>query len=88
MTDKVKTSDLLYQANALQERTDRELLQSEARCKLLEDALVYSAFAQHDTPQYMLPKGITLIDNDRVVVTLKDGRKVAARSGGSEHGDA
>lgn len=47
----------------------------------LEDALVYSAFAQHGTQQYMLPKGLTLIDNDRVEVTLKDGRKVTARSG-------
>lgn len=50
----------------------------------LEAALVYSAFAQHGTPLHMLPKGIALIDDDRVEVVLKDGRKVTARSGGSE----
>lgn len=47
----------------------------------LEAALVYSAFAQHGTPLHMLPKGIALIDDDRVEVVLKDGRKVTARSG-------
>lgn len=58
----------------------------EARIRDLETALVYSAFAQHGTPQYMLPKGIALIDNDRVVVTLKDGRKVTASDAGGEGG--
>jgi hypothetical protein len=56
------------------------------RIKDLEAALVYSAFAQHGTPLHMLPKGITLIDDDRVEVVLADGRKVTARSGGGEHG--
>lgn len=50
----------------------------ETRCKLLEAALVYSAFAQHGTPLHMLPKGITLINDDRVEVVLEDGRKVTA----------
>lgn len=68
--------------------TDTDLLLGEAadRIEEMEAALVYSAFAQHRTPLYMLPEGVSLIDNDRVEVVLADGRKVTARSGGSEHG--
>lgn len=40
-------------------------------------ALIYACFAQHKTPQYMLPKGITLINGDAVEVTV-DGVKVYA----------
>lgn len=41
---------------------------------LLEDALVYVATAGHDTSIHMLPKGVTLFDNDGVQVKLPDGR--------------
>ena len=43
----------------------------------LRKALVYTAFALHDTPQYMLAQGITLIDGDTVRVS-RDGRTVEA----------
>ena len=43
----------------------------------LRKALVYAAFALHDTPQYMLAQGITLIDGDTVRVS-RDGWTVEA----------
>ena len=43
----------------------------------LRAALVYTAFALHGTPQYMLADGITLIDGDTVQVS-RDGWKVQA----------
>ena len=43
----------------------------------LRKALVYVAFALHDTPQYMLAQGITLIDGDTVRVS-RDGWTVEA----------
>lgn len=43
----------------------------------LRKALVYAAFASHDTPQYMLAQGITLIDGDTVRVS-RDGWTVEA----------
>jgi hypothetical protein len=45
--------------------------------KNLRKALVYAAFALHDTPQYMLAQGITLIDGDTVRVS-RDGWTVEA----------
>lgn len=60
-----------------QASTKKELdLQAEVRD--LREALVYAAHASHSTPQYMLPKNVTLIDNDRVEVRLKGGRIVRA----------
>ena len=43
----------------------------------LRKALVYVAFALHDTPQYMLAQGIALIDGDTVRVS-RDGWTVEA----------
>ena len=43
----------------------------------LRKALVYAAFALHDTPQYMLAQGIALIDGDTVRVS-RDGWTVEA----------
>lgn len=43
----------------------------------LRKALVYAAFALHDTPQYMLAQGMTLIDGDTVRVS-RDGWTVEA----------
>ena len=43
----------------------------------LRKALVYAAFALHDTPRYMLAQGITLIDGDTVRVS-RDGWTVEA----------
>ena len=43
----------------------------------LRKALVYAAFALHDTPQYMLAQGIVLIDGDTVRVS-RDGWTVEA----------
>lgn len=43
----------------------------------LRKALVYVAHALHATPQYMLAKGITLLDNDAVRVSI-DGWVVEA----------
>lgn len=42
------------------------------------DALLHLAFAGHATPQHMLPDGVTLFDNDGVLVKLPDGRVVTA----------
>lgn len=41
----------------------------------LEHALVYCAFHQHGTPQYMLPPRITLIDSDTVEVRFTNDRR-------------
>lgn len=49
------------------------------RIEQLEQALVYSAFMQHATPQHMLPKGVTLIDNCGAQVQLPSGEIVSAR---------
>lgn len=60
-----------------QATTAKELaLQDEVQ--RLREALVYVAFATHDTPQYMLPKGVTLLGNDTVEVRLNAGRVVRA----------
>jgi hypothetical protein len=48
-----------------------------AEVENLRKALVYVAFALHDTPQYMLAQGITLIDGDTVRVS-RDGWTVEA----------
>lgn len=47
--------------------------------ELLRSALVYVAHLCHKQPQYMLPKGVTLIDNDAVEVQLPGGAKVFAQ---------
>jgi F0F1-type ATP synthase epsilon subunit len=45
----------------------------------LRAALVYACFAQHKTPQYQLPRGITLIGANTVEVTV-DGFTVRAEN--------
>ena len=50
---------------------------TDAEVENLRKALVYAAFALHDTPQYMLAPGITLIDGDTVRVS-RDGWTVEA----------
>jgi hypothetical protein len=58
--------------------------------KRLREALVYVAFAGHATPLHMLPKGVTLIDDDTVEVRLNAGRVARAtlRSNAEVRGDA
>ncbi len=49
----------------------------------LRKALVWVAHMGHGTPKHMLPQGVTLIDADRVRVTL-DGWSVSARDDGTD----
>lgn len=55
-----------------QATTEKEIALHSEVC-LLREALVYVAFAGHATPLHMLPKGVTLIDNDTVEVRLNAG---------------
>lgn len=45
----------------------------------LREALVYVAYASQGTPQYMLPRGVALIDGHTVEVRLNAGVVVTAR---------
>ncbi len=58
--------------NYNQTKLELDLLMAQEEIVELKRALAYVAFAMHGTRQHMLAPGITLSDNDRVIVKVSN----------------